>query len=114
MEYTLLIAHQVSNSAERAEAVERTIESLGEWIQIQQSLYILWTRTKPREVHELIRPLMDENDLLAVADVLEGFVSNYGALMNSFLCGSLTMRPSRFRLARGAGLEVEWREAATA
>jgi hypothetical protein len=57
---------------------------------------------------------MDENDLLAVADVVEGFVSNFGALMNSFLCGSLTMRPSSFRLSRGAGLEVEWREAALA
>ena len=86
---------------------ERTIEALGEWIQIQPSLYLLWTRTKPREVHELIRRSMNETDLLAVADVVEGFVSNYGALMNSFLSGSLAMRLSSFRLSRETGWALE-------
>ena len=103
MEYSLLIAHQVSEPNERAAHVERLIESLGEWIQIQRSLYILWTDVKPQEVHERIRDAMDEKDLLAVADINEGFVSNYGALMNSFLRGSLTMDRSGVRIGRASG-----------
>ncbi|HEX2555775.1 MAG TPA: hypothetical protein VHL98_18905 [Microvirga sp.] len=100
MEYSLLIAHQVAEPGERGHRVEQLIESLGEWIQIQRSLYILWTTVRPQEVHERIRETMDESDLLAVADINEGFVSNYGALMNSFLRGSLTMDRSGVRIGR--------------
>jgi hypothetical protein len=103
MEYSLLIAHQVAEPNDRAAQVERLIESLGEWIQIQRSLYILWTTVSPQEVHERIREAMDESDLLAVADINEGFVSNYGALMNSFLRGSLTMDRSGARIGRASG-----------
>lgn len=103
MEYSLLIAHQVSDPSDRAAQVERLIELLGEWIQIQRSLYILWTDVSPQEVHERIRETMDESDLLAVADINEGFVSNYGALMNSFLRGSLTMDRSGVRIGRASG-----------
>ena len=103
MEYSLLIAHQVSDPEGRSGEVAQVIESLGEWIQIQRSLYILWTNVGPQEVHERIRAAMDENDLLAVADINEGFVSNYGALMNTFLRGSLTADRSGVRIGRGNG-----------
>jgi len=103
MPYSLLVAHQVTGSDQRRTDVEQVIESLGEWIQIQRSLYILWTAVSPQEVHERIREAMDESDLLAVADINEGFVSNYGALMNSFLRGSLTMDRSGARIGRASG-----------
>ncbi len=103
MEYSLLIAHQVAEPNDRAAQVERLIESLGEWIQIQRSLYILWTTVSPQEVHERIREAMDESDLLAAADINEGFVSNYGALMNSSRRGSLTMGRSGVRIGRASG-----------
>jgi hypothetical protein len=100
MPYSLLVAHQVAGSDQRRTGVEQVIESLGEWIQIQRSLYILWTSVSPQEVHERIREAMDESDLLAVADINEGFVSNYGALMNSFLQTSLTTDKSGIRITR--------------
>ena len=99
MPYSLLVAHQVTGSDQRRAAVEQVVESLGEWIQIQQSLYILWTAIGPQEAHERIRAVMEESDLLAVADINEGFVSNYGALMNSFLQASLTSDKSGVRIA---------------
>ncbi|MDQ4134974.1 MAG: hypothetical protein M3158_02190 [Pseudomonadota bacterium] len=103
MEYSLLIAHQVADPSGRGARVEQLIESLGEWIQIQRSLYILWTCVSPQEVHERIRETMDDSDLLAVADINEGFVSNYGALVNSFLRSSLTMDRSGIRIGRASG-----------
>lgn len=114
MEYSLLIALQVSGPQERSAAVEEVIESLGEWIQVQRSLYILWTSIEPRDVHDRVRDAMEASDLLAVADIKKGFVSNYGAVLDAFSSKSLDLPPSTLQIDRGGGLGVVRAEAAAA
>ena len=114
MEYSLLIALQVSGPQERGAAVEEVIESLGEWIQVQRSLYILWTSIEPRDVHDRVRDAMEVSDLLAVADIKKGFVSNYGAVLSSFPSKVFDLPMSTLEIDRASGLGVVRNEAAAA
>jgi hypothetical protein len=84
MTYKLLIAHKATFGREEGVRANEVIETLGEWIELRNSLYILWTPLDPLAVHEHLRRILGEEDLLTVADINDGPGLNSGALMSGF------------------------------
>jgi len=68
-EYSLLVTHHMSDRSRSGIDLADIIEKLGEWIEVEASVYVLWTHIPRREVHKRIRSAVDRRDRLSVVDV---------------------------------------------
>ena len=68
MEHRLVVAHLSSSASPTNSQVSQAIEALGEWIQIDESSYLLWTNCNPEEVRRRIGTVLPSSDKLAVID----------------------------------------------
>ena len=95
MERRLIVAHLSADPGLRDSAVSRTIEELGEWIEVDRSAYLLWTSLRPDEVRDQIGRVLPSNDRIAVLNADEFL----GTFPGELLASSDASRP-----AAGSGL----------
>ena len=68
MEHRLVVAYVTSGPPSTDSQIPQAIEALGEWIQIDDSAYLLWTNCSPEEVRRRVGEVMPSGDRLAVID----------------------------------------------
>ena len=73
----LIVAYDLNSPGQNYEGVRAVIRSLGLWYQFQYSLFFVQADLTPEQAYDLIRPFMDANDKLVVAEATQAFVGNY-------------------------------------
>ncbi len=69
MEYFLLVTHRASDAIGSSVDVAGLLESFGEWVEIEPSVYVLWTGVPRWEVYKRIRAVVREGDGLTVVRI---------------------------------------------
>lgn len=73
----LIVAYDLNSPGQNYEGVRAVIRSLGLWYQFQYSLFFVQADLTPEEAYEHVRPFMDANDKLMVAEATQAFVGDY-------------------------------------
>ncbi len=80
VEYNLLVTHHLSEPKRGNADIGQIMGEFGEWIEVETSIYVLWTMLPRKEVHECIRRVVDEGDAVAVIDLAKSFSGPEGLL----------------------------------
>jgi hypothetical protein len=62
MDYHLLITHRRLDLTRSTVDLAPVLETLGEWVEMEPSVYVLWTSTPRWEVYKQIRCAVGEED----------------------------------------------------
>lgn len=73
----LIIAYDLNSPGQNYELVRDATRSLGTWYQFQYSLFFVQSDLSPEEAYDRVRPYMDTNDKLLVADAASAYVGDY-------------------------------------
>ena len=71
MMHTLLVAYLAPDAKDRAGVVAQAIEALGEWIEVENAIYVLWTSAPPQEVHKRVQSVSEPSAKIAVIDLVQ-------------------------------------------
>jgi hypothetical protein len=81
--YNLLIAHRAWDPTLSNLEITRAFDTLGEWLPIEESIYVLWTSEPPGKVQAKIREAAGANDAVAVIDLAERFGADWNAILGA-------------------------------
>ena len=77
MAFNLFIAYDLMNPGQNYDQVRDQIKGLGQWAQIQYSMFYVHTVLNPQQAHDHIRLVMDTNDRLAVIEANSAVITVY-------------------------------------
>lgn len=77
MAYNLFIAYDLNAPGQNYDVVRDQIKALGQYAQLQYSLFYVHTAYNARQAHDAVRAVMDANDKLAVIEATAATITSY-------------------------------------